>query len=409
MKLESSSLSRPIEWRRVLLLAGVLSLGVIYLVLWMRMIASPAERTGTDFIAFFAGGRVAQEYGVGQTYDISLQQKVQEAEVGFKLSAGQVLLYNHMPYLVPLLQGLVSSNYVASFARWVIVLALVYAVSLYALTRILPVEMSLADRRMFMAGAASFYPFFVSLLLGQDTAFVFLGAALLTLGLIQKRDGLAGAGLALLTVRPHFAVFMAMPFLFARRKVFAWFVGFAGMLALVSVAMLGIQGTKDFIGILSISAGGEWYGMKEQAMFNLIGLFTRLLPFVAPSVIRAVGWGIYLAAIVAFCVGSARAREIHFRMLSWMFLTCILVVPHFHYHDLTLLLFPLLGAGLTVESVPLYRGLRSALQPLAVSFLLLAGSFNATINFALPYLIMLGAAVLLYHQRADLIMNITRE
>jgi hypothetical protein len=399
----------PVNWKRVLLLAGVFSLGIIYLLLWLRMIASPAQRTGADFIAFYAGGRVAQEYGVRQTYNISLQQEVQEAEVGFELSAGQVLLYNHVPYLVPLLHGLVSSDYVASFVRWAIVLAFVYAISLYVLARILPADMSFADRRMFMAGAATFYPFFVSLLLGQDTAFVFLGAALLTWGVIQKRDWVSGAGLALVTIRPHFAIFLALPFLFARRKVFAWFVGFAGVLALVSVAMLGIQGTKDFIGILSISAGGEWYGMKEQAMFNLIGLFSRLLPFVAPSVIRAVGWGIYLTVILAFCIWSAQTREMNFRMLNWMFLTCILVVPHFHYHDLTLLLFPLLGAGLTVESVPFYRGLRSALQPLAVSFIFLAGSFNATINFSLPYVIILGAAVLLYRQRAGMIMNITRE
>ncbi len=398
-----------IDWRRVLLLAGTLSLGVIYLILWLRMIASPAERTGTDFIAFFAGGRVAQEYGVRQTYDVSLQQKIQEAEVGFELSEGQVLLYNHMPFLVPLLQVLVSPNYIASFVRWAIVLALVYAIGLYALTHIMPADMSLADRRMFMAGAASFYPFFVSLLLGQDTAFVFLGTALLVWGLIQKRDVLAGIGLTLLTMRPHFAIFLALPFLFSRRKVFAWFVGFAGSLVIVSVMMLGIQGTKDFIGILSISMGGEWYGMKEQAMFNLIGFFTRLLPFVASSVIRAAGWGIYLAAILAFCIWSARARDVHFYMLNWMFLACMLVVPHFHYHDLTLLLFPLLGASLTVETVPFYRNLRSALQPLAVSFILLMGSFNATINFALPYVIMLGAAVPLYRQKVGLIMNITRE
>ena len=57
---------RAIQFKlqRIFVLAGMLSLFVVYLILWGRMIVNPADRTGTDFIAFYAAGRVAQENGL---------------------------------------------------------------------------------------------------------------------------------------------------------------------------------------------------------------------------------------------------------------------------------------------------------------------------------------------------------
>jgi len=124
-----------IKMQRVLVLTGVLSLFVIYVILWGRMIASPSERTGTDFIAFYTAGRIAQENGMAHTYDVSLQQGIQETEVGFELREAQILPYLHMPYLIPVLQTLVTRSYVISFVKWILLMLGVLALGIYALTR----------------------------------------------------------------------------------------------------------------------------------------------------------------------------------------------------------------------------------------------------------------------------------
>lgn len=408
MKLERSSLVRPIEWRRVLLLAGVLSLGVIYLVLWLRMIASPAERTGTDFISYYAVGRIAQADGISRVYDIVHQRTVQEGAVGFPLDEGQVLLYLHMPYLVPVLQVLVTDDYVASFLRWILLSLIVYAAGMAVFMRWLPEEQHVDNH--WLLGAVTFFPLFVSILLGQDTAFLFLGAAILGWGLFNKRDWLAGAGLALLTVRPHFVILLALPVLISRRKAFAWFVLFAGILAAVSVALLGPQGTRDFIDILRLSASGDWYGIKEEAMLNLIGLLFRWLPFLGSTVIHALGWAAYAGVFLGLALWARRA-DLDQRFLGLAFLLCILVAPHLHYHDLTVLLFPLLAVSIQPVADPFHRGLQSILQPLAVSFILLSGSFNHAVYYSLPYLIMLGLALCLLNTHKETrgqVLNITR-
>src|SRR5215217_9772380 len=109
-----------------MLFAGAVSLLIIYFIWWGRMIGDPVERSGADFIALYSAGRVAQSRGFASIYNIEQQQKIEQEVVGFTLAEGQVLLYNHMPYLVPLLALVVNNNYVQSFECWRIHLDIVY-------------------------------------------------------------------------------------------------------------------------------------------------------------------------------------------------------------------------------------------------------------------------------------------
>ena len=47
-------------------------------------------------------------------------------------------------------------------------------------------------------------------------------------------------------------------------------------LGLVSLACLGWDGLRGFLDLLLVSAGGEWYGLKEPLMVDLIGLRATL-------------------------------------------------------------------------------------------------------------------------------------
>ena len=121
--------------RRIFIIAGIISLVVSYFGIWIRMIRNPVERTGSDFIAFYSAGRVAQNAGAAHVYDPNLQQNIQEEEVGFPLVPGQVLLYNHLPFLIPILQTSVSPNYVNSFYLWIFLLIALYIIGIFFLSR----------------------------------------------------------------------------------------------------------------------------------------------------------------------------------------------------------------------------------------------------------------------------------
>lgn len=386
--------------RRIFLIAGILSLLVSYLGIWFRFIDDPVERTGSDFIAFYSAGRVAQSEGIARTYEVLLQQQVQEDEVGFSLVEGQVLLYNHLPFLIPILQMIVSQSYVASFYRWVFILITLYAAGILVLSRMLKqTGIDRGSSLLAAAGAILFLPVFFSLMNGQDTAFVFLGAAIWMFGLISGKEYISGLGLSLTTVRPHIAVFLAIPMLFRYRRVFAGFVLGSGLLAVFSVLILGVEGTGEFINTILLTAGGEWYGIKENAMYNLIGLLTRAVPQLGAGTIRTLGWIVYGIALAGLCVLWWKTRDLRNSLIGLSVTLALFVVPHLHFHDLALLLVPIYELiWLSRESGNLKTSIATGI-PIAISLLLLVSNISPYLQYTTPYLILLALVLYPYYRK----------
>jgi hypothetical protein len=386
--------------RRIFIVAGLVSLFISYLGVWIRLINDPAERTGSDFIAFYSAGRVAQEYGFAHTYNFLRQQDVQEGEVGFPLAPRQVLLYNHLPFLLPILRAIMSNNYVNSFYIWVFLLIAIYIASIAILSKGLnQAGMDQNSTLLTAIGGFLFLPLFFSLMNGQDTAFIFLGAAIWVHGLISGRELLAGIGLGLTTVRPHIALVLSMPMLFSHRKAFLGFVLSAGTLALLSVLILGYDGTREFINILLLSVGGEWHGMKESAMFNLIGLLRRALPMLGADTIRLIGWAVYGITIVGMCVLWGKNGDLSDWRIGLTFTLGLFAVPHLHFHDLTLLLIPIYELIRSNADKSKLQAKTPAFLPIGISLLLLVSNASPTLQYTIPYLIMLALASYPYYSK----------
>jgi len=384
--------------RRIFIIAGIVSLFVSYFGIWIRFINDPVERTGADFIHFYSAGRIAQSEGAAQVYGLLLQQKIQERLVGFPLAPGQVLPYNHLPFLIPILQTIVSTDYVNSFYRWVFIMIVLFITGIVTLGRILA-ESGIDRKSTLLASISSFLflPLFFSLMNGQDTAFLFLGAAIWMYGLVSGREMLAGLGLSLTTVRPHLALILALPMLFRYRKVFLGFVLGSGALALISFLIIGMEGTGEFINVILISAGGEWYGMKQYAMYNLIGILMRTLPWLGAETIRTIGWIVYGATIIALCVFWARSKDLQVGQIGLTVILALFSVPHLHFHDLTLLLIPIYELiRFSSQNERLKTSIATVL-PIAISLLLLLGNISPLLQYTFPYLIMLALALYPYY------------
>ena len=382
------------SWRGMLF-AGAVSLLAIYFVWWGRMIGSPVERSGTDFIAFYSAGRIAQAHGFASIYDIERQQKIEQEVVGFPLAEGQVLLYNHMPFLVPLLALIVNANYVASFARWLLVLISIYLIGTQFLIKSLfPSDKENIRFALFMV-TLTFSPLFISLWQGQDTAFLYLGVLFWCIGILKKQDWLVGVGLALATIRPHISIALAVPLLFKYPRAWWRSLLLISLLGLFSLMILNVQGTIGFVNLLRISSEGVWFGMKPSAMLNLLGLLLRIVQFPTPGVASWIGWLIYLAGLMIISVLWYRSNVIDGRLLGLSILIALVTAPHLHFHDLTLLIFPLLFVAqdrMVTLSEP-----RWAMLPLGASLFLLVGILLDVVYYILPYLLFIVLAWLLLY------------
>ncbi len=91
---------KQINFRRMIILAGLVSMAIIYAGLWVRMITTWSGRTGADFIAFYAAGRISLTGNFAEAYVPEAQQAVEESVVGFPIAPEAIAPFVHPPFIL---------------------------------------------------------------------------------------------------------------------------------------------------------------------------------------------------------------------------------------------------------------------------------------------------------------------
>lgn len=368
-----------------------------YILLLATYIHTPANVEGADFISLYSAGRIAASGQYSLLYDLPTQMEVQGLLLGRSIQSGQFLSFYHPPLLVPILRIICTENYLSSYLRWLgVLVCILVAVAILINQLLKAIRWKNSERVIFITACMLFYPTFISVLKGQDTALLLLGGMLWMYGLFMEKDPLAGLGLAMLVIRPQIALVLAIPFLFKRRRVWWWFCACALALAIYSFILVGLKGTQGFIHLTFLSAGGEGYGINLNAMFNLIGMLVRIFPHADLGFVQNFSWIFYLSAIIGLSILWGHVSKIELWHLVLASSISVFISPHLHYHDLSFLLLPILGASLTIA--PRFQPGRSriilAVLPVVCSLALLFADLWDPARFTIPYLLMLALPVL---------------
>ena len=359
---------KRLSLRSILICSVSVALLALYFSVWLSFAGSSVAKR-SDFMIYYAAGRLP----LSDLYNIEAQRELETRVAGSPLPVkGGVLPFNHTPIFVPLLHLLVNDDYAASYLRWTALLWLAAFVCAFLVFRMT------GDAALAFA-AGSFYPLFTYIQQAHDTVFLLLGVLLCAHLLSLRKDLLAGIALSLATLKPHFAIFLAVP-LIARPKAFLGFFAASTLLAVYSVLLVGTQGVSYFIKLLRISAGGEMFGVRPLTMFNFLGLMERA--GASPEVARPIAWVIFLLAAISVLV--LWKRDPLNPPFAVTMLLAIFTSPHLLGHDLALLL---------VSFVTLSKP--NALFLLVSSLALVALSIVSTNwQFAVVYLLM-GALLIM--------------
>ena len=376
--------------------------------LWSLVVSQPETHKPVDFSSLYTAGRIAAISSYHLVYDGNAELQVQETIIGEPLQMDEFMEFIHPPLLVPILRLINSADYIATYWRWVMVLFIFVAGSLVLIQRILQsMQWKLGSQFLLIIAAVSFYPVYASLLKGQDSAFLLLGVMLWFYGMLRGKDWLAGLGLALTLLRPQVALILAVPFLFSHRKIGLWFAGGGIVLVLYSGLLIGVKGVQDFIHVIFTSSGGQSYGMNEAGMFNFTGLVVRIFPKIPSGLLHGIAWAVFLAILICLCILWRINSVIRIRHIILSVCLSVFAAPHLHFHDLALLLIPILGVIILmgrkgqVTDMPILSPIKvlptQAVQPqvlrpvaflLAASLLLLFAEVWDPTRYTIPYLLM---------------------
>jgi len=326
------------------LLAGALALLLaLYIRLWTGLLSLPALG-GVDFVSFYTAGRIARAGDYRQLYDLTRHYAIQSAIIGPNFVPGGVIMSQHPPFLAPLLGLIAVDDYRMSYVLWSVIIGCVLAACGVVVMRYLARELGRWPSIVVAISAVLFYPAFISLLKGQDTAFVLLGALIWAWALRERHERLAGIALALVWLKPQIALALAIPLVVSRSRATWWFFGASALLGLYSLALVGWGGLLDLLGLMQLSADGRGYGTNQQSMYNFLGLMIRSAPWLDSATLSALKWAIYLLTIGGICwLWWGRRATLGPVQIGLGVVACVFASPHAHLHDLSLLVLPALA------------------------------------------------------------------
>ena len=399
--------NRRLPLTRIALLLLLVLQAALYGLIWYRLLGDRSLWT-MDFISFYSAGRLARAGESASVYDVDALTVTQQAVLQ---SQGYITnIFNHPPYLLPVLALLAVDDYVLSYILWSLIRLIPLLACGWLIQRfLLRSGWDAASAWLGALGCILFYPLFLSLLGGQDTVFTLLGLLVWMFAFVEGRHALSGLGLALASLVPSIGGALALPWILSqRRKAVPFLVGGLG-LGLYTLLLIGVDGIRNFVRMLGISSQSNSYGLNPDAMYNLLGILRRALPSMPLGTARLVAWAVVGLIILVLCVSWWRLGRLQPEHMAIAVLGVTFASPHLHVHTLSVLILPLLCLLVVLWSRGRHH-LALLFIPALSTFLLLLSLLKPGWDYPFYYgLMALLAAALTWSLRAPSALPAPRE
>lgn len=332
---------------RIFLILAILLQATFGFIKWLELTRDP-RLNRIDFVIFYTAGRIARSGDYSHLYDLQTQKEFQNKLLPADTFAGGLIPFNHPPYLTPLLAVIAGDDYIKSYFLWTGILVAVLIICCAAIYRLLQSESWGWDTAILTAAnCILFYPVLLSILKGQDAAFILLGLLFWMIGLRKGKEMVSGFGLALATLIPQIAGALALPTISSGRRSGLWFCMIFFLLALYSLILIGFNGVFDFLHLLLISSQGQGYALNQSEMINLIGLMLRSFPTLNVDTIHKIAWTVTILSIIFVTwLWWGKQHTIRIEHIGLAVVLAIFTSPHLHSHSLSFLLIPLIGTSI---------------------------------------------------------------
>jgi hypothetical protein len=301
-----------------------------------------------DFIDFYAAGRIVASGNASRLYDLAYQAQIEGIAAG-RSNSNYILPFVHPPYFALWMAIIGLLPYPAAYYVWWGCNQCFFWLALLVLDRALGGS-TLRPERIACAGLL-FLPVAVAFWQGQDSLLMLFLFSLAYFFLSRDRAGFAGAALGLATFKPQLPLLMVVVLVFTlrrgKRRMAAGFI----FTCLAQIALAGsVLGWRVVAGypkaLASITAAFDESRYDFNTMPNLWGLLHLLF---AGSLSHSALIGILFALSAALLVATilalrSRNAQTQSEQICFAFATVcvILTAYHGHFHDMSLMLLPLL-------------------------------------------------------------------
>jgi hypothetical protein len=300
------------------------------------------------YIDAYVTGKIASSDVSHKPYDINVQRDWTNRVIA-PLHVDHVMIDEELPIIYVLMTPFSMLPLEASFYAWTFC-SVIFVVIGLTLILYFQRRWDINLTTIYLLGVFASLPALINLRYGQF-AFYLLGAASCFYYFWRKkRDIPAAFFLALSSLKPNLAIFLALPAVAQRRyKLLLCAAGVELMMLFITGMMIGWQAVIDYSKtILSIETTSENMGVFPEKMVSLRAVFSSFLSrqdaltasiatyFVAAAVLLYLWWK---------CKKDQEQKQ------DWLFALAVVALlvfsPHIHIYDCTLLA---LAAAVTLKS-----------------------------------------------------------
>lgn len=290
-----------------------------------------------DFVSLYTGA-VLTRTDRAALYDLDKQRLVQQP---VDPSRGSwVLPFFYPPFFAVALLPLASMSFSAAFATMTMVNLALLVSAIGILVRKL--RLNRRQTHWLMLSTLCNYGVHYALLEAQTSFMALMLLVLFVMAVQESMGGKAGTWASLMVFKPQLAVAPFLVLLGKRKwRELGLSMVIIALLAVVSLAAVGVEGMRAYLELSRrAAAGDEFLHIQPEGMHNLRALTTF---FVAPPWRDLIWWTATVAAMVLIFFRS-RAKDVSggISLTDWIsiLLAGVLIAPHLHSHDLTLLILP---------------------------------------------------------------------
>jgi len=307
-----------------------------------------------DFIACYTAARMVWDGKGAQLFDLREQTAYQEAilhslHTDFRFRDG-LLAYIHAPFEIIWFIPLGGLGYLQAYCVWLAVSLGCFVAGVYLL---LCSQQSVTRGVLakYILGSLAFFPVFINLLQGQDSAALFLFWTLGYWNVVRSKEATAGLWWSLLLQKFQVVLPTLLVLLMLKRwRVLTGFLTGSLALLVASLAVVGFSGLESYARlIVEVSGWIERKGIYPSQMHNLRAQFYvwfyRDHPGVA-NLLTGLASVVLLALLLRWWKGEWDPGGARFGLkFSLLVTVSLLVSPHLNLHDLSCLLLPGLLIG----------------------------------------------------------------
>jgi Glycosyltransferase family 87 len=340
---------------------------------------------GSDFIQFYTLGHIDARTAPSTLYDPDAFHRLQTQLVPESDPERYLIVYP--PHVTFLFRPFAGLTYGSAALLWAAILAILYGACVWLAWR--PFRAVLPDRRLLIAAAAAFPPFWYLVLHGQTAIVPLMGFCLAWLALERRRPFWAGMALGLLLLKPQFALVLAVVVLLCREwRMLAGGIVSVAVQLIATLTLLGTGVLRDYAAV--VMRFGELRELLEprpEQMHSISAVTNRL----------SLEWGVILWALLSAAVIFQTTRvwrsgaPVALRM-AVLVVASVLVNPHVFVYDAVVLAPALVWlAGWVYREAPTLHRTKSVFVPAvyALSLSLLVPS-GALIPIQLSVLVLTG-------------------